>query len=57
MARMHKTKRLVLVLTETEKMAVTRLAEIEGGLSQAALVRRLIRVAAYERGVWPTSMP
>lgn len=49
---MEKTERLGLVLTPKEKAAVTRLAELEGGLSQAALVRRLIRVAANEQGVW-----
>lgn len=29
------------------------MAEAEGGLSQSALVRRLIRNAARERGIWP----
>jgi hypothetical protein len=42
-----------LVMTQTEKAALVKLAEVEGGLSQAAVVRRLIRAAARERGVWP----
>jgi hypothetical protein len=50
---MHKTKRLALVLTPAEKTAVMEIAEAEGGLSQSALVRRLIRNAARERGIWP----
>lgn len=50
---MLKTKRLGLVLTPTEKKAVTQLAEMEGGLSQSALIRRLIRKEAQVRGVWP----
>jgi hypothetical protein len=43
---MEKTERLGLLLTPKEKTWVIKLAEIEGGLSQAALVRRLIRKAA-----------
>ena len=50
---MKKTERVGLVLTPNEKSAVVRLAEAEGGLSQGALVRRLIRQAAKERGLWP----
>lgn len=50
---MDKTERFSLVLTPQEKAAVTRLAEVEGGLSQAALLRRLIRKAAHDRGLWP----
>jgi len=50
---MHKSKRLGLVLTPAEKTAVVQLAEVEGGLSQAAVVRRLIRQAAKSRGLWP----
>jgi len=53
---MHKTERLGLVLTPTEKVAVIRLAEAEGGLSQAALVRLLIRKAARERNLWPPNL-
>ena len=45
---MKKTKRLGLILTEKEKEWVIRLAELEGGLSQAALIRRLIRQKALE---------
>lgn len=52
---MQKTERLGLVLTPTEKATVVQLAEAEGGLSLAALVRRLIREAACERGLWPPS--
>jgi hypothetical protein len=49
---MQRTERLGIVLSEREKAAVVRLAEVEGGLSQAALVRRLIRQAARSRGLW-----
>lgn len=49
---MQKTERFGLVLTQSEKNAVTQLAEQEGGLSQAALIRCLIRKAAHERGLW-----
>jgi hypothetical protein len=50
---MQKSERLGLVLTPPEKAAVLRLAEVEGGLSQAALIRRLIRQEAKKRGLWP----
>ena len=43
---MLKTKRIGLIVTEKEKKWIIQLAEIEGGLSQAALLRRLIRQAA-----------
>ena len=54
---MRKSKRLGLVLTPAEKTAVVRLAEAEGGLSQAAVVRRLIRQAARSRGLWSANAP
>lgn len=54
---MYKTKRLGLVLTPAEKAAVVQMAEAEGGLSQSALVRRLIRNAARDRGIWPPDKP
>jgi hypothetical protein len=47
-----RTERLGLVLTPSEKEAVRCLAEAEGGLSQAATVRRLIRQEAQRRGMW-----
>lgn len=50
---MHRTKRISLVLTPMEKTVVEELAEAEGGLTQSALLRRLIRNAARERGIWP----
>lgn len=50
---MYRTERLALVLTPAEKTVVKEMAEAEGGLSQAALVRRLIRNAAQECGIWP----
>ena len=50
---MLRTERFGLVLSPTEKEAVIRLAELEGGLSRAALVRSLIRRAASEQGLWP----
>ena len=43
---MLKTKRIGLIVTKEEKKWVIQLAEIEGGLSQAALIRRLIRQSA-----------
>ena len=49
---MDKTERFALVMTPLEKAAVSNLAEEEGGLTQAALVRRLIRKAAKEQGIW-----
>ena len=49
---MRKTKRLGLTLTPGEKALVIRLADLEGGLSQAALVRRLVRKAAIACGLW-----
>lgn len=50
---MPRMERLSLVLSSREKAAVEHLAEMEGGLSQAALVRRLIRQAAKDQGLWP----
>jgi len=50
---MFKTERFGLILTPAEKEAARRLAEADGGLSQAALVRRLIRAEAQRRGLWP----
>jgi hypothetical protein len=50
---MQKSKRLGLVLTPQEKLAVRKLAESEGGLSVAATLRRLIRAEAQPRGLWP----
>jgi hypothetical protein len=48
---MYRTERLGLLLTPAEKAAVVQMAEAEGGLSQSALVRRLIRNAAPERTI------
>lgn len=52
---MQRTERLGVVLSEREKTAVVKLAEVEGGLSQAALIRRLIRQAARTKGLWQLS--
>jgi hypothetical protein len=49
----YKTKRLALLLTPAEKTAMVDMAKAERGLSQSALVRRLIRNASQERGIWP----
>jgi hypothetical protein len=49
---MRKGIRFGFVLTDDEKCALSKLAELEGGLSEAATVRRLIRRAAREAGVW-----
>jgi len=43
---MLRTKRIGLIVTEEEKKWVIQLAGIEGGLSQASLIRRLIRQSA-----------
>lgn len=50
---MYKSERIGLRLTPSEKTAAKLLADLEGGLSIAALLRRLIRLAADEHGVWP----
>jgi hypothetical protein len=41
-----------LVMNQSERVALQQLAETEG-LSQAAIVRRLVRVEAKRTGVWP----
>jgi hypothetical protein len=53
----YQEKRLGLVLTPTEKTVVVQMAEAEGCLSQSAQVRRLIRNAAREQGIWPADKP
>jgi hypothetical protein len=52
---MERTIRFGLLLNTAEKRALARLAEIEGGLSQGAMLRNLIRKKAHERGLWPSS--
>ncbi len=54
---MEKCERFGLVLTPAEKNTLVRLAENEGGLSQAAFVRRLIRDAGRAAGLWPPTQP
>ena len=49
---MRRSQRLGFLLSEREKAALRRLAEAEGGLSQAALVRGLIRAEAKRRRLW-----
>lgn len=49
---MKKIVRFGLLLTQDEKAALTKLAESEGGLSEAAILRRLIRKSARESGLW-----
>ena len=48
-----RTEEFGLVMSSVEKQALKHLAEVEGGLSQAALLRRLIRQEARKRGLWP----
>ena len=48
---MNRRMRFGFVLTEEEKRALCSLAEVEGGLSEAAMLRRLIRRAAQEKGL------
>ncbi|MFC2053498.1 hypothetical protein ACFLV7_04250 [Chloroflexota bacterium] len=50
---MYKKERFGFLLTKEEKTALSRLAEIEGGLSLAALLRKLIRTEAQKYGIWP----
>ncbi len=50
---MRKTQRIGLALSPTEKAAAKQLAEMEGGLTYSALMRRLIRKEAHEQGIWP----
>lgn len=52
---MKRSIRFGLLLNTSEKQALACLAEAEGGLSQGAMVRSLIRQAARERGLWPPS--
>ena len=49
---MLRNKVVGLKVTEGEKRALQRLAEIEGGLSEAATVRRLILKSAHRLGLW-----
>lgn len=51
---MNKTLRFGFTLTPHEREAMSRLAEVEGGLSHAALIRLLIRQAAKTQGLWLT---
>jgi hypothetical protein len=50
-----RSERFGLILSEREKEALARLAEADGGLSAAALVRRLVRQEARRRGLWPAT--
>ncbi|MBN1992832.1 MAG: hypothetical protein JW953_09005 [Anaerolineae bacterium] len=50
---MKKTERFGLVLSPAEKEAAAKLAE---GESLAAYIRRLIRNAAKQAGVWPPTI-
>ena len=52
---MKRNIRFGLMLNSVERAAMARLAETEGGSSQAALLRRLIQREALRRGVWPAS--
>jgi len=49
---MNKKYRMGISLSEIERKALLVLAEIDGGLSQSAEVRRLIQQAAKQKGVW-----
>ena len=50
---MYEMKRLGLALTPAEKTAVEEMAGAAGGMSHCAPVRRFVRNAARERGMWP----
>lgn len=49
---MKRSIRFGVLLNNAERQALARLAETEGGLSQGAMVRNLIRKEARERGLW-----
>lgn len=49
-----RTERFGLIISPRERCALARLSTAEGGLSAGALIRKLIRNAARERGLWPT---
>lgn len=48
-----KRKRFPVMLSESERQALQKLAETEG-LSGSAVVRRMIRREARDQGLWPT---
>ena len=49
---MRRRIRLGLVFSPTEKRTLVRLAEADAGLTQAAVVRRLIQFEARRRSLW-----
>ena len=51
---MKREFRFGLLISAVEKQALDRLAEAEGALTRAATVRRLIRIEARKRGLWPS---
>jgi hypothetical protein len=52
---MNKSEEFGLVLSPAEKDILRRLAEDEGGLSMASMIRRLVRAEARRHGLWPPS--
>ena len=54
---MNRKVRFGFVLTEDEKKTLIRLSEVEGGLSEAATLRRLIHRAAREHGLGIQTKP
>ena len=53
-----KRQRFPVILSEYERQLVSKLADMEGGLSGAALLRRLIRKEAQLLGIrFPGSCP
>jgi len=53
--RTKREENLRLVMSGPEKATLRRLAEHEGGLSQAAVLRRLIRIEGRKHGLWPAA--
>jgi hypothetical protein len=49
---MERSIRFGLLLNQAERQALSQLAETEGGLSQGAMVRNLIRTEDRKRGLW-----
>lgn len=50
---MKRTIRFTFLLSEEERDTVKSLAEFHGGLSDAALIRLIIREAAKRQNLWP----
>lgn len=50
--KVNKTERFGMVLTAIEQQLLKKMSN-DDDMSEAAFIRRLIRMAAKERGLWP----